>query len=270
MDLLNTLTVEDVGALFGKKHVENVKANWPMVSAALRTAGWADDEVLVAYALATIRAETSDFTPRGERAHAGVRSADGRDFGAYDAVAITQGGKPSVRFYPDKSLRLTASGLGNRPYVKGSWLDPNVSGENRWRELKGLAPRTVEEAGDGTAFRGRGYVQLTGRANYAAAAKDLGLDLLADPDLAGVPDHAARILVWYLKGRAARIRASLGGSTRNYLEARAAVNGKNKDGTVNGLGHFTTAYDAALATIQSTRKKAGAAPAKATAPQPMP
>lgn len=49
--------------------------------------------------------------------------------------------------------------------------------------------------GDGYKFRGRGYVQLTGRANYAKAGKKVGVDLIADPDAALKPDIAARILI---------------------------------------------------------------------------
>lgn len=40
---------------------------------------------------------------------------------------------------------------------------------------------------DGWAFRGRGMLQLTGRANYEATDKRLGLGLDTDPDLAAVP-----------------------------------------------------------------------------------
>jgi putative chitinase len=55
--------------------------------------------------------------------------------------------------------------------------------------------------GDGTRFKGRGYIQLTGRYNYARAERDLGLPLLDDPELAADPDHAARIAVWYWNKR---------------------------------------------------------------------
>lgn len=57
------------------------------------------------------------------------------------------------------------------------------------RELGNLQP------GDGIRFCGRGYVQLTGRANYAKAGAAIGVDLVAGPDLALRPDVAAEIMV---------------------------------------------------------------------------
>lgn len=48
------------------------------------------------------------------------------------------------------------------------------------------------EIGDGFAYRGRGYVMTTGRANYAAAGAGIRLDLLTEPDLLSHPATAAR------------------------------------------------------------------------------
>ena len=47
------------------------------------------------------------------------------------------------------------------------------------------------QPGDGFQFRGRGYLQITGRANYAATASGTGLPLLEDPDLLAQPTGAA-------------------------------------------------------------------------------
>jgi putative chitinase len=40
-----------------------------------------------------------------------------------------------------------------------------------------------EASGDGFKYRGRGYIQLTGKANYTDFAKFIGEDVVADPDL---------------------------------------------------------------------------------------
>ena len=57
--------------------------------------------------------------------------------------------------------------------------------------------------GDGYRFRGRGYIQLTGRDNYTRAGRALGLDLVNNPDLAAEPHNAARIAIWFWKNRVA-------------------------------------------------------------------
>lgn len=55
--------------------------------------------------------------------------------------------------------------------------------------------------GDGARYRGRGYIQLTGRENYQRAGKALGIDLVRQPELAARPDIAARVAVWYWTSR---------------------------------------------------------------------
>jgi predicted chitinase len=51
------------------------------------------------------------------------------------------------------------------------------------------------QPGDGAKYFGRGFVQITGRANYTKFAKILGIDLVNDPDLAIHPGTAAKITV---------------------------------------------------------------------------
>lgn len=47
--------------------------------------------------------------------------------------------------------------------------------------------------GDGFKFRGRGYIQLTGRETYREVGKIAGLDLEAHPELAAKPENAVKI-----------------------------------------------------------------------------
>jgi putative chitinase len=58
-----------------------------------------------------------------------------------------------------------------------------------------------EASGDGWRYRGRGYIQLTGRENYRRAGQALGLPLEKQPDIASQPEIAAQIAVWYWKNR---------------------------------------------------------------------
>lgn len=63
------------------------------------------------------------------------------------------------------------------------------------RSLGNLTP------GDGPKFRGRGYIQITGRLNYSDAGYHLDLPLVETPELAEQPRHAARIAAWFWDSR---------------------------------------------------------------------
>lgn len=52
-------------------------------------------------------------------------------------------------------------------------------------------------SGDGYRFRGRGFLQITGRANYRAIGKLLGEPLEEQPDLIGEPELAAQAAAQY-------------------------------------------------------------------------
>lgn len=58
------------------------------------------------------------------------------------------------------------------------------------------------ERGDGVRFKGRGYIQVTGRANYKACGEALGLDLIEHPELLEDIPNACRSAAWfwYIKG----------------------------------------------------------------------
>lgn len=64
-----------------------------------------------------------------------------------------------------------------------------------------------EKSGDGWKYRGRGYLHLTGKDNYARAGQDLKIDLVSNPDLVnqfgtnGKPGIAEQVALWYWKHR---------------------------------------------------------------------
>lgn len=57
------------------------------------------------------------------------------------------------------------------------------------------------EPGDGWRYRGRGLVQLTGRANYEEACRAVGLPLADKPELLEEPEAAALSAAWYWSSR---------------------------------------------------------------------
>lgn len=56
-------------------------------------------------------------------------------------------------------------------------------------------------SGDGWRYRGRGLIQVTGRANYAEAGKALMLPLIDEPQLLEQPGPAARSACWFWRTR---------------------------------------------------------------------
>lgn len=55
--------------------------------------------------------------------------------------------------------------------------------------------------GDGRRYKGRGLIQVTGRANYIECGKALGLDLVGKPELLEDPTNACRSAGWYWSTR---------------------------------------------------------------------
>lgn len=98
-----------------------------------------------------------------------------------------------------------------------------------------LASLGNTQPGDGARFKGRGFVQLTGRANYTTYGPTISRDLIADPDLACDPVIAATLLAAFINAHAPAIRAAL--AAADLARARRLVNG----GT-HGLADFTAAY----------------------------
>lgn len=105
--------------------------------------------------------------------------------------------------------------------------------------------------GDGVKYRGRGFIQITGRHNYAAAGKDLGIDLINNPDKALEDDVAVKILVWYMRTHGVDVWADRAFNTADdwdeefcWRKIRKLVNG--------GYTH----YDKYRGFIEKFKKKA--------------
>ena len=93
------------------------------------------------------------------------------------------------------------------------------------------------QPGDGARFRGRGFIQLTGRANYQTHGTAIGLgnQLIERPDLANESDIAAKLLASFLGAEVQAIKQAL--QNDDLKTARRLVNGGS-----HGLDQFTDAY----------------------------
>lgn len=101
--------------------------------------------------------------------------------------------------------------------------------------------------GDGYKYRGRGYVQITGRRNYAKAGKSIGVDLVKSPDEALNPEAAGRILIkgcmegWFT-GR--KLGDYINHTGCDFKSARRVVNGLDK---AEQIAMLATKFGEALA-----------------------
>ncbi len=142
--------------------IDNVRANWPLLEAALDRSGIYSAFTAVA-AIATVGVETGKFWPIKE-----------------------QGGQQYLL-----NLYEGRTDLGNNTL------------------------------GDGARFRGRGFVQITGRYNYTHFATETGHDLVNNPDRAMDPAIAADILALFFKERGIPAAAE----AQNWHMVRRKVNG---------------------------------------------
>jgi putative chitinase len=136
------------------------------------------------------------------------------------------------------------------------------------KEYEGRADLGNTQKGDGPRYKGRGLLQLTGRANYADYGKALGVDLVNNPTLAAQPALSLKIACEYWKRH--NINADC---DRDDVQAVT----RKVNGGLNGLSDriaFTQKAKAAVARLQavalsgaaaSAAAPAGAAPAGAAA-----
>jgi peptidoglycan L-alanyl-D-glutamate endopeptidase CwlK len=184
-DTASTVTVAQVQKMFPGVPVSNIQTNLPFVMSALSAAGLGDKN-MVLMALATISAETGNFTPLSE----------------FQSDFNTPPGGPPFAKYDFRS------DLGN------------------------------QGPPDGKNFRGRGFIQLTGRSNFKIHGEAIGLgdQLITNPQLANDPDVAAKLLASFLKSKEGAIRNAL--AHNDLKTARKLVNGGS-----HGLDQFTKAFN---------------------------
>jgi predicted chitinase len=100
--------------------------------------------------------------------------------------------------------------------------DPRQFAELMYGKDSGMGLGNTEE-GDAYKYRGRGAVQLTGKANYASASKDLFGDdrLVKDPELLKDPEMAAKTSAWFMKKNQGAMAKRMGmeGDPKDQTEA---------------------------------------------------
>ena len=192
-----------------------------------------------------------------------------------------------ARYLPYVEAALGAAGLVDRAMVVGALATIRAETEgfvpiaeflSKFNTPPGGAPFSLydkrsdignSQRGDGERYRGRGFVQLTGKANYQTYGQTLGLALVDAPDKANAPEVAAVVLAQFLLDKAARFREAV--AKGDLRTARRLVNGG-----AHGLDNFKDVFNradalwpaAAPAPVAATRKTKGAAKAAAAVPTP--
>lgn len=93
------------------------------------------------------------------------------------------------------------------------------------------------QPGDGYRYRGRGLIQITGRANYTECGTALGADLVNEPEKLGEPELACRSAAWFWDERGLNELADAG----DFQTITKRINGG-----LNGYADRVARHEAAL------------------------
>ena len=119
----------------------------------------------------------------------------------------------------------------------GQWMEEGIYNRKKYNKnyydskYSNRADLGNRGGSDGSKFMGRGFVQLTGRRNYAMWSHRLGVDLVSNPKLATKPSVAAKILVGgMLTGSftGKRLSTYVNNRKEDFINARKTVNGTDK------------------------------------------
>lgn len=153
-----------------------------MVVSALAAAGYT--QAAQANILANVDKE-SGFVPRSEELE---KYSAKTLFRMYGPPGIEGGqpkdGKNRVRFQTIEDAQSVVS------------AGPESVGEVIYGMRKDLGN---DQPGDGYKYRGRGYLQITGKSMYSQIGKEINVDLVSNPDLANDPEIAAKIIPAFFK-----------------------------------------------------------------------
>lgn len=138
----------------------------------------------------------------------------------------------------------TAHESGNFKYTQELGNAKYFEKYNGRRDLGNTQP------GDGPRYRGRGFLQTTGRANYAEVSKALGVDFVNNPEALAQPKYAAASAIAWFQKRWGRFK--------NWGDTKAVT--KVVNGGYNGLADRSSKF-AQYSKLYGSGGSAGAASA---------
>jgi putative chitinase len=100
---------------------------------------------------------------------------------------------------------------------------------------------STEASADGSKFKGRGFIQLTGKDNYTAFSKSIGEDCVANPDLVATKYPLASA-AWFFHKNGLHKIADEGASDLVVTKVTKRVNG-GTIGLPDRIKHFKEYYN---------------------------
>lgn len=152
-----------------------------------------------------------------------------------DKPVVPKAYKPVTGLAVETALHNFAVKLGIKGTELAAFMGQSAHESDGFKTVKEYASGAAYEGrrdlgntqpGDGVKYKGRGFIQITGRANYTEAGKALNLDLVNHPELAETPANAAKVTWWYWKNK---VRPAIG----NFSNTLAVT--KKVNGGINGL-----------------------------------
>lgn len=194
----------------------------PLGIAALLWQEDAAEEAPVAVATATMNPDTPAPTPPTSQLITPEKTAEILECPLGDCQKYLPGILEAMQKYEILDRRVLIGLLATVRVETGGMKPINEwGGEQYWRRYEGRRDLGNVNPGDGVKYHGRGYIQLTGRANYRSYGEKLGVDLENNPELALDPTVSALVLACYFKDRGVHQAAKAG----DWRRVRKLVNG---------------------------------------------
>jgi predicted chitinase len=136
------------------------------------------------------------------------------------------------QYAPHLNKAMQDAGI-NTPARQNAFLAQLAHESGQFRYMQELASGKAYEGrkdlgntspGDGVKYKGRGPIQITGKANYAAAGKALGVDLVNHPELAATPEVGFRTAAWYWNTHGLNAKADQG-TLSSFSQITKSING---------------------------------------------
>lgn len=122
----------------------------------------------------------------------------------------------------------------NTPLRQAAFIAQLAHESGQFRYVRELASGAAYEGrkdlgntkpGDGVRYRGRGLIQITGRANYASCGQALGANFIDQPELLEQPQYATKSACWFWKDRGLNELADAGEFEKITRRINGGLNG---------------------------------------------